>query len=331
VTTILLSNGKTFSSTDGASVLESAKAAGLMLEHSCRIGRCSSCKAKVTSGTTIALRPEESLSRQERDDGWILTCVRAAQGDEVSLDIEDLGDVARFTARTLPCRIDSLELLSPDVVKVLLRLPPNASFGYLAGQYVDVIGHGGVRRSYSIANAPGTSERIELHIRKVPGGTLSEYWFERAKLNDLLRLSGPLGTFFFRRPTVADETVFLATGTGIAPIKAMLEALAQRPPIERPQSLTVYWGGRTAPDIYWQPKFDGLQLRFVPVLSRADSDWTGVRGHVQDALLANYPSLDTLDVYACGSNAMIASAKQILVNSGLHSKRFHSDAFVCTS
>lgn len=327
---ITTSGGKQFSALDGEPLLAAALRHGIALEYSCQTGRCSTCKARLlNNGSTIALHDEVGLSQPERDAGWILTCVRTAHSD-VSLDVQDLGDVPIFPPKTLPCRIQTLERLSADVLKVVLRLPPNNEFTYHPGQYIDVIGHGGLRRSYSIANAPATAKQLELHVRQVPGGAMSDYWFGQARTNDLLRLNGPLGTFFLRDVAELD-LVFLATGTGIAPIKAMLEGLASTPHQFRPRSIAVYWGGRVSQDLYWEPATVDVEHRFIPVLSRASGDWHGARGYVQQTLLAHTPELQQAAVHACGSNAMIHSARKQLIDAGLPERRFHSDAFVCSA
>lgn len=329
VPVITTSSGKRFAAIDGEVLLDAALRNGVSLEYSCRTGRCSSCKSRVHSGSSIALHEELGLSGRERDEGWILSCVRAATSD-LLLDVTDLGDVKLFPARTVPCRIQSLDQLSPDVLKVELRLPSATNLAHHAGQYVEVIGHGGLRRSYSIANAPRSGKQIELHVRHVPGGEMSEYWFGQAKPDDLLRLKGPLGTFFLRE-TSGNDLVFLATGTGIAPVKAMLEALPGLPLEEQPRSVVVYWGGRTPADIYWDSTASAIVHCFVPVLSRAGPDWIGTRGYVQHAFLNDGPALHQSLVYACGSNTMIHSARQLLVAAGLPERRFHSDAFVCSA
>lgn len=324
---VTLSNGKTFESRDGESLLDAALRAGITLPYSCRTGRCGSCKGSVRSGHTVALHHEMDLSDAERSAGAILTCVRSATCD-VNLAIEDMGDAKLAPARTWPCRIQSIERPAPDVVRVMLRLAPTSEFSFLAGQYVDVIGHGGLRRSYSVAGAIAAGKQIELHIRQVPGGAMSEYWFASARPNDLLRLHGPLGTFFVRE-TEGLDLVFLATGTGIAPVKAMLEDLALRE--RQPRSITVYWGGRVPSDLYWTPRLDATTHRYVPVLSRAADDWVGMRGHVQQVLLEDGFAAGSTVVYACGSEAMIHGAKAQLLDAGLPAHNFHADTFVSSA
>ena len=325
---ISTTGGRQFFATDGQSLLDAALEANVALGYSCRTGRCSSCKSRVRSGSTTALHCETGLTDEEREAGWILSCVRSATSD-VSIEVEELGDAPKKPIRTWPCRIDSIELLTPDVVKVRLRLPAATAFDFIPGQYVEVIGHGGLRRSYSLASAPMLGQPIELHVRRVSDGAMSRYWFEQAKTNDLLRLKGPLGTFFLRGDEGVD-LVFLATGTGIAPIKAMLEGLNASPDL-RLRSLAVYWGGRSPSDVYWQPPMTAVQMRFVPVLSRADESWAGARGHVQDVFLKERPELQRAVVYACGSDVMIRSARQRLVSAGLPERRFYSDSFVCSA
>ena len=159
---------------------------------------------------------------------------------------------------------------------------------------------------------------------------MSAYWFDQARVNDLLRLQGPRGTFFLRDMAGAD-LVFLATGTGIAPVKAMLEGLKLVVRPEQPASISIYWGGRTREDLYWRPVVNDFGLRFVPVLSRADVTWKGARGYVQNVLLSDRPDTSKMLVYACGSDAMIHNANEQLRATGLPVKRFHSDAFVCSA
>ncbi|MFG6486794.1 FAD-binding oxidoreductase [Roseateles sp. BYS78W] len=326
--TVNISSGKSYEARPGEALLDAALRQGIAFDYSCRTGRCSSCKGRVRSGETAALHDELGLSAQDKAQGFILTCVRQACGS-VELEIDDLGDVILPEAKTLPCRIQSIDRLAPDVVRVMLRLPPTFALEFLPGQYVDVIGAEGLRRSYSVANAPRADKQIELHIREVPDGAMSRYWFQQAKVNDLLRLRGPLGTFFLRGQAGKD-LVLLATGTGIAPVKAILESLSSLPAEAQPRSLSVYWGGRHREDLYWQPP-DMPDLKFIPVLSRAGSDWTGRHGHVQDVMLREHTYLADTLVYACGSDAMIQGAQAQLHAAGLPDRQFHSDAFVCSA
>ena len=324
---VKLNSGRVFTATENISFMDAALLAGLTLPYSCKTGRCSTCKCKVLQGKTTSLQAETGLSDAEKAQGWILSCVRSAQTD-VTLEIEDLGDVVLPTCKTLPCRIIRLDQLGADVVRVILRLPPTADFKAIPGQYIDIIGPAGVRRSYSLAST--YSNTLELHIRLVEGGVMSDYWFKHAKVNDLLRLNGPLGTFFLRN-LAGLNLVFLATGTGIAPVKAMLESLVLLDQDRSPESVTVFWGARSVTDFYFDVQGIPAGQRFVPVLSRFTEGWAGAKGYVQNVFLSFRPDLSKTVVYACGSDMMIRSAKSSLLDAGLPLNRFLADAFVASA
>lgn len=327
--TVELNTGRRFAAPADSSILDAARAQGIVLEYSCRTGRCGICKAPVRAGETSVLRPEgESLTAEEAARGIILTCCRAAAGD-VLLDIEPLDRLAALEIKTMPARIVSIEPVAPEIVRVVLRTPPTSPLRFLAGQYVDVIADG-ARRSYSLANAPRSDGLLEFLIKRYPGGHLSGYWFERAKPNDLVRIEGPLGTFFLRDAAPAN-ILFLATGTGIAPVKAILEELAVDPARAAPHRLRVFWGNRIPENFCWDSAGLGLNIDFHHLLSGTDTAWGGRRGHVHKAAIDDgFDPADTV-VYACGSNAMIASARDLFTSLGLPTRRFFSDAFVSSN
>ena len=325
---VTLTSDKVFESAQGVSILDSAAQAQIIFPYGCRTGRCGTCKCRVVAGETKELVAELGLSAMEKADRWILSCARTAISD-LLLEAEDLGGVLLPEARTLACRILSLEDLAPDVIRVVLRLPPSVALDFIPGQYINVIGPNGLRRSYSLANAPKEDNTLELHIRAVKKGVMSQYWFNQSAVNDLLRLHGPQGTFFLRN-IVQRDLIFLATGTGIAPVKAMLEALPSLPADQQPRSVTVVWGARYEHDLYLElSALPGIQ-RYIPVLSRAKATWHGERGYVQEALLRHMTYLHNCVVYACGSGEMIQSARFRLTAAGLPSQYFYSDAFVCS-
>lgn len=329
VATITLNNGRDFTADPTVSILDAARNAGIAIEYSCRTGRCGICKAPVAAGETRILRAEdESLTGEEAARGVILTCCRAAVGD-VTLDIESLDRLAGLEIKTMPARIVSIERLAPEIVKVVLKTPPNSPMRFLPGQYVDVLAED-VRRSYSLANSPRESGLLELIIKRYALGRLSDYWFERAKVNDLLRIEGPFGTFFLRedRPT---NILFLATGTGIAPVKALLEEIAADPAHAARHNIRVFWGNREVENFCWDPVALGLNIGFHHLLSGPDPNWGGKRGYVHEAAVRDGFNPDDTVVYACGSNAMIASARASLTTLGLQAKRFFSDAFVSSN
>lgn len=318
-------NGKFFESS-GQSLLSAATLAGVSFPYSCKTGRCSTCKCRVISGNTQALHPELGLTETEIQSGWILSCVRTALTD-VLLEVDDLGGIQLPSVKTLPCRIHQLDLITADVMRVVLRLPPTSPLHFIAGQYIDLIGPEGLRRSYSLAGANKAENTLELHVRAVEGGAMSSYLFQQAKINDLLRLNGPLGTFFLRE-VIGKALVFLATGTGIAPIKAILTHLEDLPATQQPSSITLLWGVRQPKDLYWDITSLRANIKAIPVVSRPSPQWHGAVGYVQDILLQTQSKFSNTAVYACGSNAMIQSAKDALVAAGLPSNQFFSDAFV---
>lgn len=329
MTTITLSSGVSFFAKEGVSILDSAMMSEVFLPYSCRTGRCSTCKCKVLNGLTKELHSEVGLTEDEKNEGWILSCVRAVESD-VLLDVDDFSGVKLPVSKTLSCRIAELSLLAPDVLLIKLRLPPTVDFQFMPGQYIDIIGSNGVRRSYSLANFSFEKRFLELHVRLVDTGVMSNYWFKDAKVNDLLRFNGPLGTFFLRKAAGVD-LIFLATGTGIAPIKSILESIAHLPDEKQPKSITILWGGRKSQDLYMSLSSIPVKHRYIPVLSRADTKWDGARGHVQQTLLSLQLDLSNSFIYACGSEAMIRGAKDLLKQAGLPANRFYSDAFVCSA
>jgi CDP-4-dehydro-6-deoxyglucose reductase len=323
---VTLLSGKSFECSSDTSILDAATFAGIALDYSCKTGQCSSCKCRVLSGSTRALTAETGLTQAEKDDGWVLSCARSIESDCL-LEIDQISDITIPSAKTWPCRINHLERFTSDVIRVLLRLAPNADFQFIPGQYVNIIGPRGVRRSYSLANANFDDKLLELHIRAVKNGVMSDYWFNHAKQNDLLRLNGPLGTFFLRG-VAGINLYFLATGTGIAPIKAMLESIEIMDSSQKPNSVTVLWGGRQAQDLYIDITKLSEGHAYIPVHSRPIRSSPTNKRYVQDVLIESRPDLRNAAVYACGSPAMIASAKHQLLQAGLPPKCFYSDAFL---
>lgn len=320
-------DGRIFSQELDQSILSAAESNNIFFPYSCRTGRCSSCKCKLISGETSLVTDELGLSKEEKEEGWILSCVRNATTD-ITIDIEDLGDVEIPKSNTHPCKISKINNLTYDVLQVFLRFPPNINFKFIPGQYVDIIGPNRLKRSYSIANN-FQNNLIELHIKKVSNGAFSDYWFNRAKVDDLLRIYGPRGTFFVR-DKLENKIIFLATGTGIAPILSMIGG-SKIDLFDPKKDISIFWGVRTNEDLYMHKLQQLDKFNFVPVLSKPCSNWKGIKGYVQDALLSNEHNLDDAVVYACGSDAMIKSAEKLLIENGLKSNNFYSDAFLPSS
>ena len=311
-------------------IFEAAKNNGIILEHSCLTARCRSCVVKVESGTTINKLDDLVLTAEEVLNNWTLSC-NAVPNSDLVLDIEDLGDIKIFEKKIIPAKIQAISKLNETVIEVSLRLPPNSNFGYNSGQYVNIT-KATIKRSYSVANAYRESGVLTFLIKKYDNGLMSNYWFDEAKENDLLRIEGPLGSFFLRE-TETENIIFLATGTGVAPIKAILESIIETPNKFSNKKIWIFSGVRNESDIFWQPNElnEIPNLKYIPVLSRASEVWKGEKGYVQDILIKQNIPLENAQVYACGSNTMIESAKKLLFENGLNKKNFFSDAFVATN
>ena len=323
---IRTTSGLEFEGRPGQSLVDAAMGVGIFYPYSCKSGRCKTCKCKVVSGATKLLGDEVGLSDGEKQEGWILGCVREAVSD-LTISVAGASKFSMPLVRMIPCRISVLDQISVDVMRVALRLPPNSKFEYYPGQYVEVV-KGGVRRSYSVANDYSQDCMLELHVKRFSDGLMSEYWFEQAKINDLLRLNGPLGTFFLR-DFLGVNLIFLATGTGFAPVAAMLGRLSSVKPEDRPRSVCVYWGGRVESDFYAQAPDIGFPYIFKRVISRGSVG--DALGYVQAVCLADTVNFENTMVFACGSNSMIEDAKCLLVEAGLDEADFYSDAFVCSA
>ena len=305
-------------------ILEGAKASGVAIAHSCRSGRCGVCAAPILEGQTAVILNEQSLPMSDRSSGSVLTCCRAPLTD-VRLDIDDLGEIGGLKTLTVPCRIDSINLLGDNVLSIVLRLPPASDFRFIPGQYLDLI-IGDIRRSYSIANAPRADGKLELQVGRVEQGLMSSLLFTQVKQNELLRIEGPLGTFSYRDKG-EDNVILMATGTGIAPIKSLLESFSTD--VVR-KKVYVFWGMRYYEDFYFDIESVGGSFSYVPVLSGEDRQFF-FYGYVQQAVLSHGIDLAKSSVYACGSEFMIKDAREVLVANGLPGKRFHSDAFVSSN
>ena len=322
---ITLKNGKSFSCDDASTVLEGAKNAGITLEHSCLSARCRSCMVRVNNGYTKDVNSEFVLSEKEKNNGYVLSC-NAIPLSNLELDAEDLGDVDLVKSRTLPCKISLIERVSVDVIKLIVRLPPTANFKFLAGQYVNLI-KGNISRSYSIASHPKSTTTLEFFIKNYENGKMSDYWFNSAKNDDVLRLQGPLGTFFLRKKP-KKNLIFLATGTGIAPVNSILEEL-KLSNLES-SKVTVIWGVRNEESLFLD-SLPYVGTEFYKVVSRPTKEWGGKIGYVQDVLISLKNDLSNCVVYACGSNEMIDSSRTLLKSNGLDESDFYSDAFVSSN
>lgn len=324
-----------FTVTADQTVLDAALAAGILLPYSCRSGACSTCKAKIVSGTIQPVPSAEViLSPEERAAGYTLLCQARATSDLV-VESREIRLASDIQVRKLPSRVTSISRPAADVAVLQLQLPATETFKFYAGQYIELILKDGKRRSYSMANPPHSAAALELHIRHLPGGLFTDHVFgvgaTQMKEREILRIEGPLGSFFLREDSQL-PIVMVASGTGFAPIKAIIEHMVHQD-IKRP--VTLYWGGRRPCDLYmhalaqsWATTIPNLS--YVPVVSDAlpEDAWTGRTGFVHKAVMEDFPDLSGYQVYACGAPIVVDSARrEFVAQRHLPDEAFFADSF----
>jgi len=324
-------SGRQFACGEDDTILATGLSAGLGFPHGCKNGACGACKGRIISGQVVhSKHQEKTLTPDEEKQGFSLFCCAKPLSD-LTIEVREV-ETGEFASKKLPTRIAKIEKLSHDVMHVCLQLPATEKFAFRAGQYIDFLLRDGKRRSYSMANAPHASDQISLHIRHMPGGLFTDQLFTTLKERDILRIEGPQGTFFLREAN-EKPIVFLASGTGFAPIKAVIEHALELD-IIRP--MTLYWGGRRPADLYmhelclnWAKTIP--HFHYIPVVSDAtlEDNWTGRTGFVHRAVLEDFSDLSGVQVYACGAPVVVDSAKRDFVAlAKLPEEEFYSDAFI---
>ena len=327
-------SGRAFVANADEALLAAAIRQGIGLPYGCKDGACGSCKCKMVEGSvTHGPHQLKALSPEEEANGFILTCCGVAHSDIV-IESRQVTDESAYPIKKMPARVASLARASHDVMLVRLQLPAGEPFKYHAGQYVEFLLAGNLRRAYSMGNAPHTQVEtpgIELHIRHMPGGVFTEQVFGSMKEKAILRIEGPYGSFFLREDS-SKPMVLVASGTGFAPIKALIEHM-QFKGITRPAVL--YWGGRRPADLYMHDWVlakvaEMPNLTYVPVISDAlpEDHWSGRSGFVHKAVLQDLPDLSAYQVYACGAPIVVDSARtDYSALAGLPPEEFYADSF----
>lgn len=324
-------SGRQFTCEADETILNAAIRAGVGLPYGCKNGACGTCKGKVLSGSvTHGAHQEKALPVADEANGFSLFCCARPHG-EIVIEAREVLGIGEFPIKKLPSRVARLEQAADDVMIVSLQLPASERLQYRAGQYIEFILKDGKRRSYSMANAPHLDEHITLHIRHLPGGVFTDHVFNTMKERDILRFEGPLGTFFLREDS-DKPMVLLASGTGFAPIKAIVEQ-ALHDKSNRP--MTLYWGGRRPRDLYMHALCEEWartipHFTYVPVISNAtiEDQWQGRTGFVHRAVVDDLPDLSNHQVYACGAPVMVDAAKaDFSTLCQLPDQEFYADAF----
>ena len=322
--------GQSFQVEEDEAVLVAALRQGIVLPYGCKNGACGSCKGKILSGSVdYGAYQTKALTDDEKAQGKALFCQAKPLSDLV-IEARTVGAAKDIQVKTLPCRVQKMEPLAGDVMVLHLKLPANEKLVFLAGQYIEFLLKEGARRSFSMANAPHDADLLQLHVRHVAGGQFTDHVFGKMKERDILRFEGPLGTFFLREDS-SKPMVFVASGTGFAPIKAVIEHMIHKG-IVRP--MTLYWGGRRSRDLYLNALAEDWaaqgHLKYVPVISDAlpEDNWTGRTGFVHRAVMQDFPDLSGHQVYACGVPVMVDSAKKdFLGQCRLPEDEFYADTF----
>lgn len=310
-------------------VLDAALRQGIGLPYGCRNGACGKCAGELISGEISYAQELSGQALEQQQQGKTLFCQACPQTD-VEISVREISTGRDIEIKTLPCRVESMELLTHDIMKLELKLPETERLQFLAGQYIEFLLKNGKRRAFSIANAPHDDEFIELHIRHVPDGHFGDYVFDGMKVKELLRLEGPLGSFYLREES--DRPIILmGGGTGFAPLKGMLEH-AFHIGLDRP--IHLFCGVRALRDLYMDDMAKGwlkqhANLKYTPVLSEpADEDnWQGETGFVHDAIINEYPDLSGYDVYMSGPPPMIKAGMDAFYAHGLPESQIYSDSF----
>ena len=326
----LQSGARTFTAEKNETILAAALRQGLSLPYGCRNGNCGSCKGGLVSGE-IKYQDVDltGLTEQDTKSGLILFC-QAVPCSDLVIAAREIKGVAELPVRKLPCRVVNIEKLNHDVLRLLLKLPATERLQFLAGQYIDILMQNGKHRSFSLANAPHADEFLELHVRHYDGGLFSEYAFHELKEKALLRIEGPLGTFFLREESNR-PIIMVAGGTGFAPIKSIVEHARQK---NLRREIHFYWGARTREDLYlhdlacqWAGEI--RDFHYIPVLSDLHKldHWHGRTGFVHEAALKDFPDLSGFEVYTCGPPPMVHAVRDTFMQRGLSEDFIYSDSF----
>lgn len=322
----------------GHNLLKSALDAGMPWPYSCRVGSCGTCRARLISGKIKPLIDfSYVLDKEDLDAGMILACQTQLRSDiEVEIELE-ADALVTATAAEVSGVISSCRYLTHDIVELRLKLEEPLP-EYLAGQYVELQVPGITKepRNFSFARAPQNEDRqsVTFFLRQVPGGVLTTWLFADDRSGTPVSIKGPFGSFYLRE---ADAPILcVAGGSGLAPIKALLEQVAKS---GFHRDVTLLFGARTQADLYCLDEMHEYErqskgrFQFLPALSEepADSDWNGARGNVTDLIARTTPDVAGSHAYLCGPPPMIDAALEVLEKVGVESSHIHFEKFLDAS
>ena len=320
----------------GDNLLNAALSSGVAWPHNCRVGSCGTCRCRLVDGKIKPLNDfGYVLDADELDQGMILACQTRLLSDiSVEVALED-NAAALSIAETVSGTISSMTLLTHDILEVRVvldvDLPP-----YIAGQYADVkIEAIPEPRSYSFSRAPSLEDKgtVSFFVRHVPGGKMSGWLHDANRVGEKVTVNGPLGNFYLRESST--PALLIAGGSGLAPIKSVLEQYAQN---GFSREIVFLFGARTQQDLYCIDEMNRMvalydKFRFLPVLSdeNGNSDWSGSRGLITEYIEEQGIDLPNSQAYLCGPPPMIDSAIEVLNKSGLVDDHIYFDKFLDAS
>lgn len=315
----------------GATILEAALDAGISYPFGCQSGNCGACKSHLVKGeVTMEGYSEFALSDEEKARGLILAC-RAVPWEACEVAWLDEDDLIVHPRRLLACKVVDLDDATHDIKRVRLEIVSGGPFDFSAGQFASVTFDGCPPRDYSMANVPGANVPgdpiLEFHIRRTAGGATSLHVAEKLGVGDSVRVEGPFGTSYLREAH-RGPIIAVAGGSGMAPIKAIVERALQK---NLPQHIYCYFGVRTERDLYLHDHFTKLadshkNLHFIPVLSEGDG-LARRCGLVHEAVAADFDEVDGCKAYLAGPPVMVEAATRLLEQRGMRRIDIHADAF----
>lgn len=317
----------------GTSILDAALEAEIPLLYQCRSGSCSSCVAQLSEGEAhTRLGASSTLLASEYAAGQRLLCLCQAQSD-CTFELGYGSEVGSSVAQQVHAFVDSVERIASNVMRLTVELAEGDSLEFRPGQFmqIEVPGHGAVR-SYSPSSTATDLPKLEFLIRLLPGGAMSGFLEDKAAVEDVLTLSGPYGAFFLREEKRRAPHIFVAGGTGLAPILSMIDALRQGGGRKPPMLLSF---GCANPDALFC--LDDIELRqqWLPSLeARICVDREpreGLHhGSPVSALREGDVSPETV-AYLCGPQPMIDAATARLIELGVDPANIFAEQFVASN
>ena len=319
-------SGHQFTVEEGEIILDAAIRQGINLPYGCRNGFCGDCRANLTAGSISYPNGQPPVMSDNEQD--ICYVCQATATSDITIEAAEIAQSQDILTRIMPCKINRIERLNEDVIRLYLKLPEGERLQFLAGQYLNFVLQDGSKRAFSIANAPHDDSFIELHIRHVSGGAFTDLLFDGMQEKTILRIEAPLGSYYLREGS-QKPIILMGGGTGFAPLKGIIEHAFQIG-IQRPMHL--YWGVRSRADLYlpelpekWASEYSNFS--YTPVLSEPDADWRGETGWVHEAVVTDYPDLSGHEVYMSGPPPMIEAGKEAFLAHGLAGEELYSDSF----